>query len=154
MLEDVFRTILKKYGDDENFDIIVNTDKGDLEIWHTSHRCRRGCRKLIYKFPWQAVKIEEDYEVGEDCYEQVTIESSSGVLSARQTLVTRVLEIEKNEIFQKYKDRVGIMSAEVYQIWKREILCSMMRGMKLCPKTEQIRGDFFKGECARSYKRG
>ena len=95
-----------------------------------------------------AVKIEEDYEVGEDCYEQVTIESFGrrAVLSARQTLVTRVLEIEKNEIFQKYKDRVGdIMSAEVYQIWKREILLLDDEGNEIVlPKSEQIRGDFFK----------
>ena len=157
VLEDVFRTILKKkYGDDENFDIIVNTDKGDLEIWRTRAIVADGDvedENLQISIS-EAVKIEEDYEVGEDCYEQVTIESFGrrAVLSARQTLVTRVLEIEKNEIFQKYKDRVGdIMSAEVYQIWKREILLLDDEGNEIVlPKTEQIRGDFFKkGESVR-----
>lgn len=157
VLEDVFRTILKKkYGDDENFDIIVNTDKGDLEIWRTRAIVADGDvedENLQISIS-EAVKIEEDYEVGEDCYEQVTIESFGrrAVLSARQTLVTRVLEIEKNEIFQKYKDRAGdIMSAEVYQIWKREILLLDDEGNEIVlPKTEQIRGDFFKkGESVR-----
>ena len=157
VLEDVFRTILKKkFGDDENFDIIVNTDKGDLEIWRTRAIVADGeveDDNLQISIS-DAVKIEEDYEVGEDCYEQVTIESFGrrAVLSARQTLVTRVLEIEKNEIFQKYKDRVGdIMSAEVYQIWKREILLLDDEGNEIVlPKSEQIRGDFFqKGENVR-----
>ena len=151
VLEDVFRTILKKkYVDDENFDIIVNTDKGDLEIWRTRAIVADGeveDENLQISIS-EAVKIEEDYEIGEDCYEQVTIESFGrrAVLSARQTLVTRVLEIEKNEIFQKYKDRVGdIMSAEVYQIWKREILLLDDEGNEIVlPKSEQIRGDFFK----------
>ena len=151
VLEDVFRTILKKkFGDDENFDIIVNTDKGDLEIWRTRAIVADGeveDDNLQISIS-EAVKIEEDYEIGEDCYEQVTIESFGrrAVLSARQTLVTRVLEIEKNEIFQKYKDRVGdIISAEVYQIWKREILLLDDEGNEIVlPKSEQIRGDFFK----------
>ena len=151
VLEDVFRTILKKkFGDDENFDIIVNTDKGDLEIWRTRAIVADGeveDDNLQISIS-DAIKIEEDYEVGEDCYEQVTIESFGrrAVLSARQTLVTRILEIEKNEIFQKYKDRVGdIMSAEVYQIWKREILLLDDEGNEIVlPKSEQIRGDFFK----------
>ena len=151
VLEDVFRTILKKkFGDDENFDIIVNTDKGDLEIWRTRAIVADGeveDDNLQISIS-DAIKIEEDYEVGEDCYEQVTIDSFGrrAVLSARQTLVTRVLEIEKNEIFQKYKDRVGdIMSAEVYQIWKREILLLDDEGNEIVlPKSEQIRGDFFK----------
>ena len=157
VLEDVFRTILKKkFGDDENFDIIVNTDKGDLEIWRTRAIVADGeveDDNLQISIS-NAIKIEEDYEVGEDCYEQVTMESFGrrAVLSARQTLVTRVLEIEKNEIFQKYKDRVGdIMSAEVYQIWKREILLLDDEGNEIVlPKSEQIRGDFFKkGESVR-----
>ena len=151
VLEDVFRTILKKkFGDDENFDIIVNTDKGDLEIWRTRAIVADGeveDDNLQISIS-DAIKIEEDYEIGEDCYEQVTIESFGrrAVLSARQTLVTRILEIEKNEIFQKYKDRVGdIMSAEVYQIWKREILLLDDEGNEIVlPKSEQIRGDFFK----------
>ncbi|HAB90086.1 MAG TPA: transcription termination/antitermination protein NusA [Bacteroidetes bacterium] len=151
VLEDVFRTILKKkFGDDENFDIIVNTDKGDLEIWRTRSIVADGEVEddNLQIAISDAIKIEEDYEVGEDCYEQVTIESFGrrAVLNARQTLVTRVLEIEKNEIFQKYKDRVGdIMSAEVYQIWKREILLLDDDGNEIVlPKSEQIRGDFFK----------
>ena len=151
VLEDVFRTILKKkFGDDENFDIIVNTDKGDLEIWRTRAIVADGeveDDNLQISIS-EAVKIAQDYEIGEDCYEQVTIESFGrrAVLSARQTLVTRVLEIEKNEIFQKYKDRVGdIISAEVYQIWKREILLLDDEGNEIVlPKSEQIRGDFFK----------
>ena len=157
VLEDVFRTILKKkFGDDENFDIIVNTDKGDLEIWRTRAIVADGEVEddTLQISISDAIKIEEDYEVGEDCYEQITLESFGrrAVLSARQTLVTRVLEIEKNEIFQKYKDRVGdIMSAEVYQIWKREILLLDDEGNEIVlPKSEQIRGDFFnKGENVR-----
>lgn len=151
VLEDVFRTLLrKKYESDENFDIIVNTDKGDLEIWR---------RRLIVEDGeveddnaeiciTEALTIEPDYEVGEEAYEQITIESFGrrAVLAARQTLISRILELEKDEIYKKYKDRVGeIVSAEVYQVWKKEILLLDDEGNELLmPKSEQIRADFFK----------
>lgn len=151
VLEDVFRTLLrKKYESDENFDIIVNTDKGDLEIWR---------RRLIVEDGevedenaeiciTEALTIEPDYEVGEEAYEQITIESFGrrAVLAARQTLISRILELEKDEVYKKYKDRVGeIVSAEVYQVWKKEILLLDDEGNELLmPKSEQIRADFFK----------
>lgn len=158
VLEDVFRTLLrKKYESDDNFDIIVNTDKGDLEIWR---------RRLIVEDGevedenaeisiTEALTIEPDYEVGEEAYEQITIESFGrrAVLAARQTLISRILELEKDEVYKKYKDRVGeIVTAEVYQVWKKEVLLLDDEGNELLmPKSEQIRADFFKkGDAVRA----
>lgn len=158
VLEDVFRTLLrKKYESDDNFDIIVNTDKGDLEIWR---------RRLIVEDGevedenaeisiTDALTIEPDYEVGEEAYEQITIESFGrrAVLAARQTLISRILELEKDEVYKKYKDRVGeIVTAEVYQVWKKEVLLLDDEGNELLmPKSEQIRADFFKkGDAVRA----
>lgn len=151
VLEDVFKTLLrKKYGSDENFDIIVNTDKGDLEIWRRREIVENGEVEdpLEQISISDALKIEEDYEVGEEAYEEITLESFGrrSVLAARQTLISRILELEKDEVYKKYKDRVGeIITAEVYQTWKKEILCVDEEGNELIlPKSEQIRSDFFK----------
>jgi N utilization substance protein A len=158
VLEDVFKTLLrKKYGSDENFDIIVNTDKGDLEIWR--HRLIVEDTAVEDELAeiglTEAKKIEEDFEVGEEAYEEITLNDFGrrAVLAARQTLISRILELEKDEIYKKYKDRVGeIVTAEVYQIWKREILCLDDDGNELIlPKPEQIKSDYFKkGETIRA----
>ncbi len=158
VLEDVFRTIIRrKYDDDENFDIIINTDKGDLEIWRTRQIVPDGEVEddLSQISLSDARKLEEDYEVGEDAYEQITIDSFGrrAVLAAKQTLLSRVLELEKDEIYKKYKDRVGdIVSGEVHQIWKREILLLDDDGNELIlSKRDQIPSDYFKkGETVRA----
>lgn len=158
VLEDVFKTIIrKKYGSDENFDVIVNTDKGDLEIWRTREIVDNGEveNPLEQIAISEAIKIDEDYEIGEDCYDQMYIEDFGrrAVLAARQTLISRILDLEKNEIFNKYKDRVGdLVSGEVYQVWKKEILLLDDEGNELLlPKSEQIRSDYFKkGENVRA----
>jgi N utilization substance protein A len=158
VLEDVFRTLLrKKYGDVDNFDIIVNTDKGDLEIWHRREIVEDDAveNPITQIGITEAKKIEEDFDIGEETYEKITLESFGrrAVLAARQTLASRVGDLEKDEIFKKYKDRIGeIISAEVYQVWKKEILLLDEEGNELLlPKSEQIKTDFFKkGETVRA----
>jgi transcription termination/antitermination protein NusA len=158
VLEDVFRTLLKKkYGDVDNFDIIVNTDKGDLEIWHKREIVDDAAveNPITQIGLTEAKKIEEDFDIGEETYEKIELESFGrrAVLAARQTLASRVGDLEKDEVFKKYKDRVGeIISAEVYQVWKKEILLLDEEGNELLlPKSEQIRTDFFKkGETVRA----
>ncbi len=151
VLEDVFRTLLKKkYIETDNFDIIVNTDKGDLEIWQR----RTIVEDASIENPnteigiTEAKKIEEDFEIGEETYEKIELESFGrrSVLAARQTLVSRILDLEKDEVYRKYKDRVGdVISGEVYQVWKKEILLLDEDGNELLlPKSEQIKMDFFK----------
>ncbi len=157
VLEDVFRTLLrKKYGSDDNFDIIVNVDKGDLEIYRRREIVKDGEVEdpLTQIELSEALKIEPDFEVGEEAYEQIPIESFGrrAVLAARQTLISRIMELEKDEVYKKYKDRVGeIVTGEVYQIWKREILLLDDEGNELTlPKQEMIPSDFFKkGETVR-----
>ena len=151
VLEDVFRTLLrKKYGADENFDVIVNDQKGDLEIWRRRTIVEDGQvidpnAEIAYT---DAIKIEPDFQFGEEAIEEVTIESFGrrGILAAKQTLVSRVTELEKNELFKKYHDRIGdIITGEVYQTWKKETLLLDDEGNELIlPKTEQIPSDFFK----------
>lgn len=158
VLEDVFRTIIRrKYGSDDNFDIIINTDRGDLEIWRTREIVQDGEVEddLSQVSLTEARLLEADYEVGEEAYEEIKIESFGrrAVLSAKQTLMSRILELEKDEIFKKYKDRVGdIVTGEVYQIWKREILLLDDEGNELLlPKRDQIPSDYFKkGENVRA----
>ncbi len=158
VLEDVFRTLLrKKYGDVDNFDIIVNTDKGDLEIWHKREIVEDDAveNPITQIGITEAKKIEEDFDIGEETYEKITLESFGrrAVLAARQTLASRVGDLEKDEVFKKYKDRIGeILSAEVYQVWKKEILLLDEEGNELLlPKSEQIKTDFFKkGETIRA----
>ena len=151
VLEDVFRTIIrKKYLSDENFDIIVNTEKGDLEIWHRREIVEDGAVEDPVKqiALADAQLIEPDFQVGEEAIEEIKMASFGrrAILSARQTLAGRINELEKDELFKKYNDRVGeIVSGEVYQTWKRETLLIDDEGNELIlPKTEQIPADFFK----------
>jgi len=151
VLEEVFKTIIrKKYGSDKNFDVIVNTDKGDLEIWRTREIVDFGEveNELEQITLENALKIDEDSELGEDCYDQMFISDFGrrAVLAARQTLISKILDLEKNEVYNKYKDRIGdIISGEVYQVWKKEILLLDDEGNELLlPKSEQIRQDYFK----------
>ncbi len=151
VLEDVFRTLLrKKYGSDENFDVIVNTDKGDLEIYRKREVVPDGevvdpNKEIAYS---EAIQIEPDYEVGEEVYEELEVIEFGrrAVLAARQTLKSKIMELEKDEVMKKYSDRIGeIVSGEVYQIWKREILILDDEGNELIlPKSEQIPSDYFK----------
>lgn len=151
VLEDVFRSMIrKKYGNDENCDVIVNTDNGDLEIWRTRTVMEDGFSEdddLEIELA-EAHKYDEDLEVGDEYVEQITLESFGrrAILAARQTLVSKILELEKDEIFKKYKDRVGeIVTGEVYQVWKKETLVLDDEGNELLlPKSEQIPADYFK----------
>jgi N utilization substance protein A len=151
VLEEVFRSMLRKrFGTDENCDVIVNPDNGDLEIWRTRMVMEDGFSEdddLEIELA-EVKKIDPDMEVGDEFIEQITLESFGrrAILAARQTLVSKVLELEKDEIFKKYKDRVGeIVSGEVYQVWKKETLVLDDEGNELLlPKTEQIPADFYK----------
>jgi N utilization substance protein A len=158
VLEDVFRGLLKKnYGTDENFDIIINIDKGDFEIWRNREVVEDGeveDENLQIALS-EARKIDEDYEVGEEVTDEVKLIDFGrrAILSIRQSLTSRILELEKSSIFQKYKDRVGeIVTGEVYQVWKREILILDDEGNELIlPKIEQIPSDYFrKGDTVRA----
>ncbi|MDN5284615.1 MAG: nusA, partial [Mucilaginibacter sp.] len=151
VLEDVFRSMIrKKFGTDENCDVIVNTDNGDLEIWRTRAVVEDGFSEdddLEVELA-EAKLFDADLEVGDEQIEQITLESFGrrAILAARQTLVSKILELEKDEIFKKYKDRVGeIVTGEVYQVWKKETLVLDDEGNELLlPKTEQIPADYFK----------
>ncbi len=151
MLEDVFRATLKKrFGTDENVDIIINPDKGDLEIWLNRTIVEDGmveddALEIEYS---QAIKIEPDFEIGEEVSEEIKMENFGrrNILSLRQNLAAKLMELEKENIISVYKDRIGeIVTGEVYQIWKREILVLDDEGNELVlPKHEQIPSDFFK----------
>lgn len=151
VLEEVFRSMIRKrFGTDENCDVIVNPDNGDLEIWRTRAVVEDEFSEdddLEIELA-EARKVDPDLEVGDDFIEEITLESFGrrAILAARQTLVSKVLELEKDEIFKKYKDRVGeIVMGEVYQIWKKETLVLDDEGNELIlPKTEQIPADYFK----------
>jgi N utilization substance protein A len=156
IIEDVFRSMLiKKYGSDKNFDIIVNPDKGDVEIYKNRRIVDDEFAEDSFDYDEnkhisfsEAQKIEPDFEIGEDLSEKVKLEDFGrrAVLSVRQNLVQKILELEKSEIFNKYKEKVGdIITAEVYQVWKKEIMLMDDEGNELLlPKTEQIPSDFFK----------
>jgi len=151
VLEDVFRTLIrKKYGSDESFDVIVNTEKGDLEIWHRRTIVENGTVEdpVTQIALTDAQKIEPDYQVGEEAIEEIPLLSFGrrAVLTAKQTLASRINELEKDELMKKYEDRIGeIVNGEVYQIWKKETLLLDEEGNELIlPKTEQIPADFFK----------
>jgi len=151
VVEDVFKTLLrKKYGSDDNFDVIVNAEKGDLEIMRRRTIVEDGqvndpLAEIAYA---EAVKIEPDFEVGEDLYEEIDIMDFGrrAILAAKQTLASRISDLKKNVLVKKYSDRVGeIVSAEVYQVWKKEILLLDEEGSELIlPKSEQIPQDYFK----------
>lgn len=151
ILEDVFRSMLiKKYGSDDNFDVIVNIDKGDLEIWHNREIVEDDdvedpSTQIALS---QAIKIEPDFEVGEEVSEPIKIMDFGRreILSIRQNLVSKILEYEKDNVYQKYKEKVGeIITGEVYQAWRREILVLDDEGIELIlPKGEMIPTDFYK----------
>ncbi len=151
VMEDVLRSMIrKKYGTDENCDIIVNTDNGDLEIWRTRMVMEDGFSEdddLEVELT-EAKTYDPDLEVGDEQIELITLESFGrrAILAARQTLVSKILELEKDEIYKKYKDRVGeIVTGEVYQVWKKEALILDDEGNELLlPKSEQIPADYFK----------
>ncbi len=158
VLEDVFRSLLvKHYGSDENFDIIINIDKGDLEIWH--HREVVADDELTEPSKQisltDAKRIDADYEIGEEVSDEVKLGDFGrrSILTIRQNLTSRIMELEKNNLYAKYKDRIGeIITGEVYQIWKKEILVIDDDGNELIlPKLEQIPSDHFrKGDSIRA----
>lgn len=158
ILEDVFRSmIIKKYGSDENFDIIINIDKGDLEVWRNRIIVEDGSvedpnKEIEYS---AAIKVQPDFEVGEDFSEEVHLNDFGrrAVLAFRQNLVSRISDLEKDSIYQKYKNRIGeIVGGEIYQVWKKEVLILDEDGNELIiPKSEQIPTDFYKkGETVRA----
>ncbi len=151
ILEDVFRGVVKrKFGEEANFDIIINPDKGDLEIWLN--------REIVEDDDLEdentqialseAKKIEPDFEVGEEVSQEIKIMDFGrrNILSLKQNLQSRIMELEKDHLYNKYKERVGeIITGEVYQIWKRETLILDDEGNELImPKDQQIKSDFFK----------
>jgi N utilization substance protein A len=151
VVEDVFKTLLrKKYTSDENFDVIVNAEKGDLEIIRRRMIVEDGqvedpLAQVAYS---DAIKIEPDFEVGEELYEEIDLLDFGrrAILAAKQTLASRISDLKKNVLAKKYGDRIGeIISAEVYQVWKKEILLLDEEGNELIlPKSEQIPQDYFK----------
>ncbi len=158
VLEESFRNVLAKiYGSDENFDVIVNPDKGDFEIYRNRIVVPDGevadeNKEISLK---EAREIEDDYEVGEEVSEQINFAKFGrrAILNLRQTLASKVLELENDSLYNKYKDRVGqVISGEVYQIWKREVLLVDDENNELIlPKSEQIPADQYrKGETIRA----
>lgn len=158
VLEESFRNVIAKmFGTDENYDVIINPDKGDLEIW----RNRTIVEDDQLEDPnieislSEAKKIDSDFEVGEDVTDEVFFEDFGrrAILNLRQTLASKILELQKDDLYNRYKEKVGeIVSGEVYQIWKKELLLlDDDKEELLLPKTEQIPGDFFrKGEHVRA----
>lgn len=158
VLEDVFRTLIKKkYNSDENFDVIVNTNKGDLEIWRVREVVPDGevTDERSQVSLTEAHMIDESVDVGEECYEQLSIEDFGrrAIMAARQTLVSRIMELEKDEIFRKYSERVGeVITGEVSQVMKKEILVldDATKNEIVLPRQEMIKGDFYrKGDVVR-----
>ena len=158
VLEESFRSVIAKmFGSDENYDVIVNPDKGDFEIYRNRTVVADGevkddNREISLT---DARQIDGDYEVGEEVSENVDFAKFGrrAILTLRQTLASKILELEHDSLYNKYKDRVGeIVSAEVYQVWKKEMLCVDDEGNELLlPKTEQIPSDFYhKGEAVRA----
>ena len=151
VLEEVFRSVMaKQYGTDENIDVIINVDKGDLELWRNREIVEDAALEdenleIAYS---DAVKIEPDFEVGEEVSEQIFLKDFGRrqVLSLRQTLVSRIMDLEKKEIYDRYEDRVGeIINGEVYQVWRNEVL--ILDGEEnelILPKSEAIPSDYFK----------
>ncbi len=158
VVEDVFKTLLrKKFGSDENFDVLVIAEKGDLEIMRRRTIVEDGqvndpLAEVAYS---DAVKIEPDFEVGEELFEPIDLYDFGrrAILAAKQTLASRISDLKKNSLAKKYSERIGeIISAEVYQVWKKEILLLDEEGNELIlPKSEQIPQDYFKkGESIRA----
>jgi N utilization substance protein A len=158
ILEDVFRHMLaKQFGTADNFDIIVNIDKGDLEIWRLREIVEDGeveDDNLQIEYS-QAIKIEPDFEVGEEVSEEIKLADFGRreILTIRQNLIAKIQEYEKDNVYQKYKDRIGeIVTGEVYQVWKKEILILDDEYIELIlPKSEQIPSDYYrKGDTIRA----
>ena len=151
VLEDSFRSVLQKtYGSDENFDVIVNPDKGDFEIYRNrtvvaDGEVKNSNTEISLS---EAQKIDEDYEVGEEVSEKVHFDDFGrrAILTLRQTMASKILDLEHDNLYNKYVEKVGqIVTAEVYQIWKREVLLLDDEGNELLlPKSEQIPTDFFR----------
>ena len=152
IIKDVFKAMLRKrYETDENFDVVVNDDRGDIQIWHNRMIVESG--EADSQNPHiitidEALKIEEDFEVGEEYSEEVELEvfGRRAIQAAKQTMVQKFMELERDNVYKKYKDRVGeIVTGEVYQIWKREILVLDDEDNELIlPKSEQIPTDYYK----------
>lgn len=158
VLEDVFRAMLKKKFDtDEHIDVIVNIDKGDVQIFLNKEIVADGevenpNTEIAYS---DAIKIEPDFEIGEEVSEEFRFNDFGrrNILSLRQNLISRILELEKDHIYKKYKERIGeIITGEVYQVWKKEVMVLDDEGNELIlPKSEQIPSDYFKkGEAVRA----
>lgn len=158
VLEDVFRTLIKKkYVTDDNFDVIVNTSKGDLEIWRVRQVVPDGevTDERSQVSLTEAHMIDAGVDIGDECYEQLGIDDFGrrAIMAARQTLVSRIMELEKDDIYRKYSERVGdIVTGEVSQVMKKEILVvdDATKNEIVLPRTEMIRGDFYrKGDVVR-----
>ncbi|HLN52577.1 MAG TPA: transcription termination factor NusA [Lentimicrobium sp.] len=158
IIEDVFRHMLiKKHGSDENFNVIVNIDRGDLEIWRNREIVEDGevvdeNKQIAYS---DAIKIEPDFEVGEEVTEEIKMKDFGRreILTIRQNLMSKIQEYEKDNIFRKYKEKIGeIITGEVYQVWKKEILVLDDEYIELTlPRSEQIPSDFYrKGDSVRA----
>ena len=152
VLEDVFRTLIKKkYGTDENFDVIVNAQRGDLELWRVREVVPDGevTDERAQVSASEAKAIDADYGIGDECYEQLTLEEFGrrAIQAARQTLISRIMDLEKDDIFKKYSERVGdLVVGEVSQVLKKEILVldDNTGNEVVLPRTEMIRGDFYR----------
>ena len=158
VLEDVFRSLLaKNHGTDDNYDVIINVDKGDFEIWRNREVVANGeveDANLEISLT-EAKTIDDDYEIGEEVSDEVKLEDFGrrSILALRQNLTSRILELEKDHLYNKYKDKISdIITGEVYQVWNREILLLDDEGNELIlPKTEQIPSDYFrKGDTVRA----
>ncbi|KAA6350804.1 hypothetical protein EZS27_001792 [termite gut metagenome] len=158
VLEESFRSVISKmFGTDENYDVIVNPDKGDFEIWRNREVVADGDlnNPNMQISLTEAQKIDPSYEIGEEVTDEVFFANFGrrAILNLRQTLATKILELEKDSIYNKYIEKVGtIVNAEVYQVWKKEILLLDDEGNELLlPKGEQIPSDFYrKGEMVRA----
>ncbi len=158
VLEDSFRSVLiRLFGTDDNFDVIINTDKGDFEIWRNREVVADADledENLQISLS-EALKLDDDYEVGEEVTDEVRFEDFGrrAILALRQNLSSRIMELEKDALYNKYKEIVGeIATGEVYQVWKKELLVLDDEGNELIlPKTEQIPSDYFrKGDSIRA----
>ena len=152
VLEDVFRTLIKKkYGSDENFDVIVNASRGDLELWRVRSVVPDGevtdeRAQVSYS---EAIGIDKDYGIGDECYEQLGLDDFGrrAIQAARQTLISRITDLEKDEIFQKYSERVGdLVVGEISQVLKKDLLVmdDATGNEILLPRSEMIRGDYYR----------
>lgn len=152
VLEDVFRTLIKKkYGTDENFDVIVNASRGDLELWRVRAVVPDGevTDERAQVSLSEANVIDTDYDIGDECYEQLGLDDFGrrAIQAARQTLISRIMDLEKDDIFKKYTERVGdLVTGEVSQVLKKELLIldDNTGNEIVLPRTEMIRGDFYR----------